>query len=129
MIITPIAKFLRMLRLNNNEVLKDMADKLGLSTALISSIETGKKKASDNFREKVINKYNLSNEEIKELDDAIVRTNIRELNEVTLKTNNLDENREDLAVAFARYFSDLDEDSTNKIKKILEKNNKWFLFI
>lgn len=129
MIITPIAKFLRMLRLNNNEVLKDMADKLGLSTALISSIETGRKKASDNFREKVINKYNLSNEEIKELDDAIVRTNIRELNEVTLKTNNLDENREDLAVAFARYFSDLDEDSTNKIKKILEKNNKWFLFI
>ena len=124
MIITPIAKFLRMLRLNNNEVLKDMADKLELSTALISSIETGKKKASDNFREKVINKYNLSNEEIKELDEAIVRTNIRELNEVTLKTNNLDENREDLAVAFARYFSDLDEDSTNKIKKILEKNNK-----
>ncbi len=124
MTITPIAKFLRMLRLNNNEVLKDMADRLELSTALISSIETGKKKASDNFREKIINEYNLSNEEVKRLDDAIVRTNIRELNELTLKTNNLDENREDLVVAFARCFSDLDDDSTSKIKKILEKNKK-----
>ena len=127
MTITPIAKFLRMLRLNNNEVLKDMADRLELSTALISSIETGKKKASDNFRERIINEYNLSNEEVKRLDDAIVRTNIRELNELTLKTNNLDENREDLVVAFARCFSDLDDDSTSKIKKILEKNKKWFL--
>lgn len=124
MIVTPIGKFLRMLRLKNNEILKDMSTKLGISTALISSVETGKKKASDSFREKIIETYNLSDEDIKELDEAIVRTNIRELNELTLKTNNLDENREDLVVAFARCFSSLDDDSTNKIKRILEKNNK-----
>lgn len=124
MITTPIGKFLRLLRLNNNEILKDMADKLEVSVSLISSVETGKKKASDNLKEKIIEKYSLSNEEIEKLNDAIVRTNIRELNEITLKTNNLDENREDLAVAFARCFSNLDDNSTNKIKKILEQNNK-----
>lgn len=42
--LTGIGKFLRKLRIDNEEILKDMADALGVSSAFLSAVENGRKK-------------------------------------------------------------------------------------
>ena len=41
---TDFAKALRILRIERGEVLKDMADKLGITSSYLSAIECGKRK-------------------------------------------------------------------------------------
>lgn len=60
--ITPLGKELRYIRLENNELLKNMAEKLNITSAYLSSIEHGKVKVTKKFVKNVINKYNLDNE-------------------------------------------------------------------
>ena len=40
---TPIRVFLKKLRFDNNEVMGDMAEKLGVTTSFLSAVELGKK--------------------------------------------------------------------------------------
>ena len=42
--LTSIGRFLRKLRIDHGEILKDMADALGVSSAFLSAVENGKKK-------------------------------------------------------------------------------------
>lgn len=60
--LAPIGKELRYIRLENNELLKNMAEKLNITSAYLSSIEHGKVKVTKKFVKNVINKYNLDNE-------------------------------------------------------------------
>lgn len=60
--ITPLGKELRYIRLENNELLKNMAEKLNITSAYLSSIEHGKVKVTKKFVKNVINKYSLDNE-------------------------------------------------------------------
>ena len=41
--LTSLGKFLRKLRIDNNELLKDMAQKLNVSVSFLSAVENGKK--------------------------------------------------------------------------------------
>ena len=45
--ITNFGKFLRKLRIDNNEFLKDMAARLGVTVAYLSAIEHGKRDVPD----------------------------------------------------------------------------------
>lgn len=71
MMLTDIGRFLRNLRLDNQELLYDMAIKLGISSAQLSSIETGKKKLRDIEFNKVVRLYGLSKLQINELEKLI----------------------------------------------------------
>ena len=42
--LTSIGRFLRKLRIDQGEILKDMAEKLGVTVSFLSSVENGKKK-------------------------------------------------------------------------------------
>ena len=48
-----IARFLRKLRIDNGEILKDMAEALGVSSAFLSAVENGKKKMPEGWIEKL----------------------------------------------------------------------------
>lgn len=48
-ILTHIGKQTRKIRIDNEELLIDMANKLGISASYLSAIETGKRKTPDNF--------------------------------------------------------------------------------
>lgn len=52
-ILTHIGKQTRKLRIDNEELLIDMANKLGISAAYLSSIETGKRATPKNFIEDI----------------------------------------------------------------------------
>ncbi len=56
-ILTNLGKQTKKLRIDNEELLMDMANKLGISASYLSSIETGKRKAPKDFIEKIENIY------------------------------------------------------------------------
>ena len=58
-----LAKFLRRLRLENDEYLKDMASKTGVSISFLSAVENETKKMTDSLIEKIIENYHLTKEQ------------------------------------------------------------------
>jgi transcriptional regulator with XRE-family HTH domain len=58
--ITAIGKELRKLRIDHNERLLDMAERLGKSASFLSAIEVGKKNPPSGFEEAVAQVYRLS---------------------------------------------------------------------
>lgn len=55
--ITPLGKFLRSIRIEQNELLYDMATKLGISSSKLASIEHGKEYLDDDLRKKLFDTY------------------------------------------------------------------------
>jgi len=110
-------KYLRILRLNNGELLKTMADKLNVSSAFLSSIETGKKNIPSNFKDKIIKIYNLSKQEINELNIAINNSKLSE--KINLQNNSA--KNVGVALQFARRFNEktLSDKTLNEILKLL----------
>ena len=53
---------LKSIRVNNNEMLMEMAKKLDVSSTFLSAIENGKKKVPDDFKDKLCANYSLSDE-------------------------------------------------------------------
>lgn len=113
--LTALGSFLRTLRDDRNELLKDMAVKLDMSPAMLSSIETGKRNISKGFAEKVAAVYGLGEEKREALSLAIAQTK----EEIAFNISGLSAADQKLAFSFARKFSDLDEDRKESIKRIL----------
>lgn len=68
---THLGKFLAKLRVDNDETLKDMASRIHLSQAFLSTVELGQRAAPSDFLGKVVAAYELSAAEAKELAKAI----------------------------------------------------------
>lgn len=56
-VLTNLGKQTRKLRIDNEELLMDMANKLEISASYLSAIETGKRKMPKDFIEKIENIY------------------------------------------------------------------------
>lgn len=65
--ITEYGKFLRKLRIDQGQILKTMAEKLGVSSAFLSAVENGKKKIPKTWEEKLVKEYKLDGEQLAEL--------------------------------------------------------------
>lgn len=72
--ITPFGKELRHIRIDRNETLRDMADRLAVSNSTLSGVEHGKFPPSDGLRELIVEKYNLSTEAAQNLNRAYAET-------------------------------------------------------
>jgi len=118
--ITQFGKFCRKLRIEKGEILKDMSDKLGVTSAYLSSVENAKRNVPKDWKEKLSELYDLSEEQKNELEIAIINT--RE--EVTLKFNTQDRERQEFAVQLARKFDTLTKDEIEKISEILKRGEK-----
>jgi len=118
--LTSIGKFLRRLRLGKGEILKDMAEALGVSSAFLSAVENGKKKMPDSWLQKLATVYELSTEQVKELRTAIIDTN----DAVELNLQNVTPGNRALAISFAREFDSLDEETSRKIFEILKRHKE-----
>ena len=116
--LTSVGKFLRKLRIDKEEILRDMAKNLGVTSSFLSAVENGKKKMPDAWLPKLAKLYNLTSAQIAELKEAILESSD------TIELNIRDasfENRQ-LAVSFARRFDSLDEETTKKLFNILNKH-------
>lgn len=115
--LTETGKFLRKLRIDRGELLKNMADKLGVSSSFLSAVENGKKKMPPDWKSTIIKLYQLNDIEIFNWDKAIAQT----ANVVEMDIKGMQSDHSDIAVAFARQFPDFTDDELKIIKNILER--------
>ena len=113
---TELGKYLRRLRIENDELMKTMAERLGLASSTLSSIEAGRRNPSKSFVEKVVEVYSLDAAEVSALMDAFNRSK----DEVALRIKGLPSKDQKLAVSFARKFADLSDEQKDEIRSVLE---------
>lgn len=118
--LTSIGKFLRKLRIDRGEILRDMAEKLGVTVSFLSAVENGKKRMPSSWNRKICELYLLNKEQRDDFTLAIAET--EECIEMSI--NDAPMERRELAVSFARKFSDFDDSQVEAIKKILQKGNE-----
>ena len=116
--ITAFGKFLRNLRMDKDEILKTMADKLGVTSSFLSAVENGKKKIPNGWVEKISSLYALTDEKVIELQDAASETN--ECVEIGL--TNLSFQQRELAFSFARKLNGFDEKELQELWQILKED-------
>jgi transcriptional regulator with XRE-family HTH domain len=118
--ITPLGKFLRKLRIDAGEILKDMADKLDVSPSFLSAVENGKKKMPSSWNSKICILYHLTPEEKKKFTTAIAETE----ESITLSLDSLSLPQKETAISFAREFPDLTEEQLSILNNFLTKEDK-----
>ena len=114
---TSLGKFLRALRIENQEILRDMANNLGVSSAFLSAVENGKKKLPDSWYEKLAELYSLTKKQQEELKQAVMESS----DIVQLNIANSTCYQWNLSVSFAREFNSIDEDLCKKLFDLLKK--------
>lgn len=117
---TEVGKYLRKLRIDNEEILKNMADKLKVSSSFLSAIENGKKNMPESMEEKIIVIYNLDDEKIRAFRKAVEES----MNSIQMDLKDTSNERKQLAINFARKFDSLDDDLTKQIFEMLKESDK-----
>ena len=112
---TRFGEFLRHLRVENHEVMGDMAEVLGTSTPYLSAVENGKKNVPKKWLAIIANHYSLSAEEIEKLKEAISESGTQ----MKISMQNAGNIQRKTALQFARSFDNMDEETATKIMKLL----------
>lgn len=115
---TQLGEFLRILRIQNKEVMGDMAKVLDVSVPFLSAVETGKKNVPTDWFEALVQNYNLNEEQKEKLKEAIEESKCQ----IKLKLAGKEDIKRQVALKFARSFDDMDSNTAEQIIKILEEN-------
>ena len=118
--VTSYGKILRKIRIDEGEILGEMAQKLEISSAYLSSIENGDRNLPDGFTEKISQIYSLKKNVIKQLKSA-EKEYIREAR-ISLK--NTSPIKRETALIFARTFNSMDDEDMKAIKQLLARKEK-----
>ncbi|RQW70336.1 XRE family transcriptional regulator [Halomonas sp. YLB-10] len=115
MAITALGKLLRQHRIANGEVMKELAEAVGVSSAYLSAVEHGKKAASDKLLSGVASHYHLDESAQEEIKYA------SELSQplVSISLSDAEEEERLLAVSFARKFKGLESSEKKQLLKLL----------
>lgn len=118
--LTLFGKFVRKLRIDNEELLKEMADKLEVTSSYLSAVENGKRNVPQDWFNKIVKIYDLNDLQSYELKEAI------QLSQSSVKLNLKGYNNDDrnLMLALARELKDLDDDDKKQLHNILIRNKK-----
>lgn len=121
---TSLAKFLRILRIQNDEVLGDMADHLGIMPSYLSSIEKNRRPLTPALQQKLIQYYNLNENQQKHLENCVAEAaKSVEVNLEKVKDEELFPEYVDTAVMFARDISNLGGTELKEIRDLLQSFN------
>ena len=99
--------------------LYEVAQKMGMSTAFLSSVENGKKRVPDDFVEKLGRALPAAAAQVGELE--ALANQARE--QVVVPLPKASRNDADLATVLARKFNSLSEAQKNRIRAILDNYN------
>lgn len=113
--VTELGKYLRKLRIDYSEVMKEMADKLGITTAYLSAIELGKRPPSSDLILNIEKLYLLNAAERERLLLVVANS----VDEVKLDFENCSPSDKELAVFFARKFPEISMEDKKQMRKIL----------
>lgn len=113
--LTEFGKELRKLRLDRDEYLKDMADKLKISVAYLSAVETGKRKIPDDFISKIVMAYNLTDK------DAMLLNDLKNISaaEVRVPLMGRTMKQKEAILSFAKAIDGIDNKKLDEILRIM----------
>ena len=109
-------EFMRILRIKKGEYMGQIAEMLGTTTPFLSAVENGKKNVPKTWKEKIVEHYSLNESEIIELENAIEASKLQ----MKFDLRNSGEKKRQAVLQFARSFDDVDEETAEKILKLLE---------
>lgn len=115
--LTEFGKFSRKLRIENNELLKDMSEKLGVTASYLSAVEIGKRNVPKKWEDIIVKTYNLDNDMALELKTAIEYS----AKVISIEVEDLHKDDKDLILMLARKVNELDDNEKTNLKKILFK--------
>ena len=115
--LTEFGKFSRKLRIDNGELLKDMAIKLNVTVSYLSAVEIGKRNIPEKWEEEIVRAYHLNLQEREELKEAIIYSK----KVFKINVENLEKEEKDLILMLARKVDNMDEKEKNNLKQILFK--------
>ena len=119
--LTEFGRELRHIRIDRDEKLKDMAGKLGVTTAYLSAVENGNRNIPDSWIEIIADEYQLDENEICRLEKLAYDGKP----EITLNIGTASVGQRNLAYSFARKFKELSEEDVRNLQKFFgERSSK-----
>lgn len=115
---TEVGKVLKKIRLNADETLTQMAQKLDMSKAYLSAIENGKRNVPQDLEIKINSIYNLDINLKLELNKAIAH----QVSSINFEINNISDKKRELILKIAN--SHLEENTIEKLNQLIEKGSK-----
>ena len=115
--LTEFGKALRKIRIEREELLKDMATALGVSPAYLSAVETGKRRSPDDWVEKISVHYHLSQNERTDLSQAAENSAY----EVKISLQDASEAKRGAVLTFARALDHLSDEDLKRIMQSMRK--------
>ena len=112
---TSFGEFMRLLRVKNHEVMGDVAKMLGVKVPFLSAVENGKKNVPTEWVDKIVNYYNLNEEEQSDLKEAIEESKTQ----YKIIANDSGVNQRKAALQFARSFDEMDDETAIGILNLL----------
>lgn len=113
--LTDFGKVCRMIRLEANDNLGDMAERIGVSSSFLSAVENGKKGIPAKMCEAIRSEYLLDNDTYAQLCEAAESSKTQ----VKIQMGRLGTKDKDLVISFARKFESLEDEEKEKIMTIL----------
>lgn len=114
--LTEFGKLIRYYRIEHDIKMKDMAETLEVPPSYLSALEMGRKAVTDGFLKKLIEQYVFTEQEAQQLTTAAKDS----ATSVKINLINVSREKRELALDFARKFRDLDPETVNKLKKLIE---------
>lgn len=115
--VTPFGKILRKIRIDNDEKLKDMSEKLNVTSSHLSAVETGKRSIPEKWQDIITKEYNLNENERNQLKKSILHS----ATQIKINTTDLNKDEKELFFAFASRFTHLNNQDKEEIRSILKK--------
>lgn len=117
---TKYGEFMRILRVKFHEVMGDTAALLGVKLPFVSAVENGKRNVPEEWYDKIVNHYNLSVDEQRELKEAILDSKTQ----MKISLVNANNVKRRMALQFQRSFDGIDEETAKKIIEMLNSGGE-----
>ncbi|MFI3228764.1 MAG: helix-turn-helix transcriptional regulator [Bacillota bacterium] len=112
---TEFGAFVKTMRIERKENLRQMAEKLGVSSAFLSAVEVGKKTAPKDLADRIAKLYDLSLSQANELKNAIDTDN----NKVVIEMEAMDTTQREVSMMFARTINTASQKTLDELKEML----------
>lgn len=116
--LTEVGKFLRKVRIDHDEILRNMATKLDVSASFLSAVENGKKRIPTEWISEIPRIYNFDEKMKEDFEKSIIYTE----ESFNIDLSNISKEKKELAISFARSLNDFNAEQIAAINKILENN-------
>lgn len=109
--------YIRKIRKERNETLANMAIKMNVSISFLSALEVGKKTIPQDIPERISSVYDLSNEQLNEMKNAIDISN----GKIQISLDNMNDDQKEVSLMFARKINSASKKQIKELNDVLSK--------